>query len=486
MTTGVSPRPLLWLMLGCLAVTFALNANTFFGEWVYDDVPVIVQNPDIQSFADFLKNNRPGRPLRELSLMLDRTVFGMQPAGWHVQQLLWHALNGFLVGMLALRLRMGRGAAFVAALLFLIHPLQVEVVAQLSHRKDSLALALALLALLVWMRTCAAESARRRLLLGMASAGLFVLGCLAKESVVVLPAVFGIYEQLFLPRQQRILTGSLWPGSTIAALGVVAGAAWYLFMGGRERVLTEAGYLLMKSSYFDPVNEWIWLLILLKSWLFMFVRLLWPLDLAIEYVYPLPGGWLDPWVITTLVLIAVAAAVVFFCWRRAPLMAFALLWAGVLWLPVANLWPTAYLAADRYCYAPMVGMALLAGQGAGALLPSRRNLVLSVSTVVLLACAFLTWRQNAVWRSNPALWEQAYRVSPQSVAALNNHGVYLFRQGRSREGLALIEQAARNPYYFEANQNAAMIYQRMGLQDRAAYYLKRAGDPHAGNRFTRY
>lgn len=486
MTTGAPPRLLFWLMLGCLVVTFALYANTFFNEWVYDDVPVIAQNPDIQSLPSFFENNRPGRPLRELSLMLDRTIFGMQPAGWHVQQLLWHALNGFLVGLLAVSLRMGRGAAFVAALLFLVHPLQVEVVAQLSHRKDSLALALALLSLLLWMRTCAVESARRRILFGMASAGLFVLGCLAKESVVVLPVVFCIYEQLFLPRQQRLLTKSLWPISVLSALGVAVGVAWYLFMGGRERVQTEAGYLLMKYSYFEPVNEWTWLPILLKSWLFMFVRLLWPTDLAIEYVYPLPGGWLDPWVLMALALIVVVAAAVTFCWRRHPVVTFALLWAGVLWLPVANLWPTAYFAADRYCYAPMVGMALLAGQGVGALLSFRRNLVLSGALVLLLACALLTWRQNTIWRSNPALWAQAYRVSPQSVTALNNHGVYLFRQGHSREGLSLIEKAAENPYYFEANQNAAMIYQRMGLQDRAAYYLKRAGDPHAGNHFSRY
>lgn len=485
MTTSAPPPLLFWLMLGCLVVTFALYANTFFNEWVYDDVPVIVQNPDIQSLPSFFENNRPGRPLREMSLILDRAIFGMQPAGWHIQHLFWHALNGFLVGFLALRMRIRPITAGLAALIFLVHPLQVEVVANLSHRKDNLALALALLALHLWMSACGADL-RRRMWYGMASVALFVLGCLAKESVVVLPIIVCIYEQLFLPRQDRMITRSLRPVTAIVATGLIAGLVWYLFMGGRKWLLTEVGYQLLRYNYVDSVSEWTWLPILLKSWLFMFSRVVWPVNLAVEYAYPLPQGWFDLWVVGALLLMIGWGVAVVCCWRRSPVAAMALLWIGIFWLPVANLWPSTYFAADRYLYAPLVGIALLAGDGVDTFLPSRRELVLSLSALLLLGGALLSWRQSAVWRSNPALWEQACRVSPESVTALNNHGVHLFRQGHSQEGLALIEKAAQNPYYFEANQNAAMIYKRMGMKERAEYYFKRAGDPHAGNKFTRF
>lgn len=476
-------RPWVFL-LAALVVAFGVYANTFANGWTYDDTPVILQNPDIQSFAGFLANQQPGRPLRELSLMFDRALFGMQPAGWHVQQIFWHGLNGFLVGALLLRLGGGLTAAVLAALVFLVHPLQVEVVAQLSHRKDSLALAFALLAMHAYVTAGGAAAWRRRAGWLLLSGTLFAAGCLAKESVVVLPLVMILYELLFVAREDRLLSRSPRLLLVLAGSGVLGGLAWYLGLGGRDRLLTLAGYQLMKYNYFDPVNEFSYLLILLKSWLFIFLRTLWPADLALEYVYPLPSSVADLWVLGALAMLTAWAAALYFSWKRHPVYAFALGWVACLWLPVANLWPTsAYFAADRYLYAPFAGVAILCGLGAAALARRRQLPALIGAGLLLVALCVLTWRQNAVWKDQLSLWRQAARVSPQSSVALNNYGVQLFRLGQRREGLALIERAAQNPYYYEANANAAQIYQSMGLPDKADYFRRRAGDPHAGQKF---
>lgn len=485
--TGLSAMPrrdLLLLLLGCLVVAYAVYANTFANTWTYDDTPVILQNPDLQSFANFFADSYPGRPLRELSLMLDRAIFGMEPAGWHIQHIFWHALNGFLVGALAVRLGGGMAAAVIAALFFLAHPLQVEVVAQLSHRKDNLALAMALLGVHAWFSAVAAASLRQRLVLAALAATLFVLGGLAKESVVVLPLMLVVWEWLFIDRDRRLL--GRWPQLLLASAvcAVLAGLFWYLFQNGRSQLLTSAGYQLFKYNHFTPVTEWSYLPILLKSWLFMLGKVVWPFDLALEYVYPFPAGWLDPWVLGMLLLLGLSGWGAIVAWKQSPPVCFALLWIVLFWLPVANLWPTsAYFAADRYLYAPMAGVALLAGFGVAAAARRWTKPVLSLTIILLGILSVLTWQQNRVWKDQFSLWQQAARVSPQSSVALNNFGVQLFKVGQPGKGLELIERAAQNPYYYEANLNAMSIYQRKGNREKADFYRQRANDPHAGNKF---
>ena len=141
--------PSLASLLLLLLAAFALFANTFGAEWNYDDFPVIVDNPDVLSFANFFKDQFPGRPLREFTFVIDHALFGMAPAGWHIQHIFWHAFCAWLLWLLAVRLDFGRTVAWITSLFFLVHPLQVETVANLSHRKESLALVFSLLALLV-------------------------------------------------------------------------------------------------------------------------------------------------------------------------------------------------------------------------------------------------------------------------------------------------------------------------------------------------
>jgi hypothetical protein len=118
-----------------LILTYGLYSQTFYNEWTLDDLTVLVNNPDIKSLSGFFENTKPGRPLREFTFLADYTFFGQSPFGYHFQHLFWHWLNGVLIYLLG-------------AVLFLVHPLTVEVGANISHRKDSLSLAFSLLSLL--------------------------------------------------------------------------------------------------------------------------------------------------------------------------------------------------------------------------------------------------------------------------------------------------------------------------------------------------
>ena len=223
-------------LLILLAVAFAVFANTFGAEWSYDDYPVIVENPDILSLSNFFADSYAGRPLREVTFLLDHALFGMQPMGWHIQHIFWHGLCAWLVWLLAMRLDFGRTVAWLAALLFLVHPLQVEAVANISHRKESLALAFSLMALLAYLRGCG-EEGRQRLSWLAAAFGLAGIAYLGKQTAVVLVPMFLVCEWAALPRERWVLLR--WWKLLLAGvvLAGVAFAGWMLVGGGEVRYI---------------------------------------------------------------------------------------------------------------------------------------------------------------------------------------------------------------------------------------------------------
>ncbi|WP_432821838.1 hypothetical protein [Trichloromonas sp.] len=462
-----------------LSAAFALYAGSFGHAWILDDFPVIVNNPDVQSLSGFLADSYPGRPLRELTFLLDHALFGLEPAGWHVQNIFWHALNAWLLFVLAARLGAGRFVAWSAALLFLVHPVQVEVVANISHRKDSLALACILLATLAYLRTVRPEG--RRLVWLAAAVGLALVGWTAKENVLVLPLLWLGYELAFLAPQSRLLLRfPKWLGAA-AVIACAGFFGWYLLAGGMAFHQLEMTRVLAKMTvYLEPGSVAPYFLMVLKSLAFMVGKLVWPLQLAPEYVYPAPSGWLDPWVLAALAILVVYGLLLWRTWRRWPPAFFALLWIGLFWLPTSNLWPLSYFAADRYLYTPTLGLALLTGLVVERWCPRRNFLPMQVMALGLLACGLLTWQQNRVWATPLSLWSQAVRVAPESTSALNNLGGAYLQLGQLEKSLEYFHKAARNfdnpmPWY-----NLGRVYEQLGDRDKAIFNYRSFlafGDP---------
>jgi hypothetical protein len=449
-------------MLLLMAGAYLLFANTFGNAWTYDDFPVIVQNPDIRSLAGFLKDSYPGRPLREITFLLDHALFGLKPAGWHIQQIFWHGLNAGLLFVLVRRLKGSSAMAWIASLLFLAHPIQVEVVANISHRKDSLALAFSFLSLLTYIGACEARHSRRFWLF-LGAAGAAAVAYSAKQNAIVLPAIFLAYEMAYLPAEERML---LRFKKVLAALFTAGGAGalyWFFLSGAMKDRYWEIQGLLSKLDYFSGADEGVFFAVVLKSWVFMFLKMLWPLDLGVEYTYSVPTSWSDPWVVCAVGIVGLYALLLWIAHGRWPMVFLALVWSGAFWLPTSNLLlPLAYLSADRYLYAPSVGFFILAGIVLGKALAHRKVAggIAAVSLVAVLST--LTWRQNQVWSSPLTLWTNAVKVSPSSSYALTYLGTVYLNEGEAFKAIPLLRKATKNPYNFAAKERLNAAYGRMG------------------------
>lgn len=448
-----------------LLFVFCLFANTFGHGWTLDDFPVVVENPDIRSLSAFFRDSYPGRPLRELTFLLDHALFGDAPAGYHIQSIFWHGLNAALVFFLVRALQGGPAVAWLAALFFLVHPLQVEVVANISNRKDSLALAFSLLALLAYIKACTSE---KRLSWLAAAGALATVAWYGKQNAVVLPVLFAAYEWVFLPPEKRFLFrhGRFWLIVCIA--GFVAGIAWFFFFGGQELFLAIIPGVLAKVNVgLAGKSVAIYFLVALKAWAFMAMKLFVPLSLGPEYVFPAPKGWLDPWVVAAIAGLAGYGALLVVSFRRAPLVFWALVFTALFWLPVSNLWPLSYFAADRYLYAPSVGFCILLAWVIDRLTGTIPPLRHVIAIVLIAVLAVLTWHQNGVWRSHLTLWAQGVKVSPQSTSALNNLGGAWLQSGDLPKAVEYFQKAAANfndpmPYY-----NLGQTLERMGEKEKA-------------------
>lgn len=406
-TVGRSTRG--YLLAAMLLATFVVYGNTFRNNWSYDDIPVVVENSDAHSFAGFLENKRPGRPLRELTYIPEYKLFGDKPAGYRVQQLLWHGANGFLLVLLLQALGVETMAALLAGLLFLVHPLQVESVANISHRKELLALFFCLATLFLYRRLLASEG-KKRLVFAAAGLGTFGLSLLANQTAISFPAVLVLYELLFVPKERRFLVR--YPLLAGACAAIAAGGAFYLLRGlfTADQLLT----VYSKNNFVASKSYYPLFMGVMKSFGFYLSKILVPIGLAPEYAVKFsedffqPAAWGGMALLVALAAVGVAAA------RKAPLLSFGLGWFLILYLPVSNLVPAGYMIADRYLYMPLAGIAIILAWGAQKL---RMPAVHAALGAVLVLFAGLTMVQNSYWYDEHTLWRHAAEVDPGSTWA---------------------------------------------------------------------
>lgn len=423
------------LLVFFLLVTVTVYGNTFFNQWTYDDIPVVLKNPDAHSLAGFARNTMPGRPMRELTYIPDHLLFGDQPAGYRIQQLAWHGVNGLLLVTLLHALGVELPFALMGALLFLVHPLQSESVASIAHRKELLALFFALGAALCFVGSFAAAGGRR-LALWLAALAAYGGALLANEATVTLPLVALLYEWLMVEPGKRVLLRR----PLVAFLFLVAAGAALMY---RFRGLLAPEHLLTvySKNSFGASESYLPLFMgAMKAFGFYLSKIVLPVRLAPEYVFRLSESLWQPWALLSLGLLAAVASAAVFLRRRLPLVSFGIGWFLIFWLPVSNLVPVAYLAADRYMYLCLPGVGLVL---AGCLQRWPHRRFVGASCLVIVVFAGLTVIQNGYWRSEHTLWRHAVTVNPDSTWVRETVGLSYLLTGDYNQAAAQAREALR-------------------------------------------
>ena len=418
------------LLLPPALAAAAVYAATLGHGFLYDDVWKIQQLAPFAGAVDPALLLRP-RGLTHLVHQADAALWGVRPFGFHLTNLLLHAAASALAALAAAALGAGRRAALLAGLLFALHPVHVEAVAQFTNRKDLLAMVFAALALVLW---------RRRGWLVWAGA----LACLALAVSAKEVAAAGVAPMLVLadllpldgdppPWRARLRRAAL-RAVPFAVVAVVALAA--IGPGAIARGFEPTAISRVTEGRFDAYPQ------VAAAGLAALPDqgrlLVFPRRLSADWRAPAADGFADhrPWFGIALAL-ALAAAFVWLLRRGRPLAAWAVARPLVTWLPASNLVPlTPFFVAERYLYVPSFGACLLFGLAAAATLDtarSRRRLATAAVALILALAAVRTWTRTADWSSEAALWESALAAGQDTVRArLNLGNAHRFRGETSR------------------------------------------------------
>ncbi len=450
-----------WLTPFAVAALAAIVAlPSLCNRFVYDDVPVIVQNKLVHSLSatpaiwssSYWPVGMLYRPLTIQLFNLEWVLGGERSRVFHGVSILLAALTAILVWRLASRLLPPLGAA-VAAALFAVHPVHVEAIANVVGQSELLVAVFALLAIeryLVW-RDEGALGPRRRLLL----AGLTLLAIFSKETGYVVPLLLGVAElcRFRPPRRAVVPMFVLQLGAVTAALLIRLSVLGNLAGEVPAASLTGLGLPARTLGMLTIVPEWTRLLV-------------WPVHLQGEYGPPalsLTDAALGPRLLGATILIG-AFALLVWGWRREKTVALGLLWAAAALLPVSNLLAvTGLILAERTLFLPSVGavlvVAAVAGVAASRLAEAPRGVraaAAAAGIALVVAAAVRSAERATVWKTQSVFFARLVEDAPRAYLAHNVASRFYLGEKRYSEA----EREARRA--FELYRKDAQVHYQFG------------------------
>lgn len=366
------------------------------------------------------------RPLAQWSLLLNwglnAAIVGRGDVAWtfHAVNVLLHALASVLAFLWLARLGLPRTVALVAALLFAVHPIHSEAVANVTGRSEPQALVLGLLFLL------AMRSGRTLL------AALLFLGALwSKESAIAFLPIAVVAEILVPPPDASgEATGSRRRWLRFAPSAFVL-LAWFVLrsiaLGGAHPKIAYADNPVASASAIVRV-----LTACAVQLRYLGLELL-PLRQSPDYAFaetvPVERV-LDPSVLGFVVLLAAAGLAAFAWRRRAPIVALCVLGYALAFSTTSNfLFPVGALLAERLAYVPSLFVCVLLALGIDVVAKQRTTVLASVVALLCAAGTFATVRQNRIWRDEATFVREAAREAPRSAKTRRNLGLALEEAG---------------------------------------------------------
>jgi hypothetical protein len=453
--SSVMARP--WLMaclLGLLTlIVFLPTIACDFVNW--DDNAYVYRNPVVlegittrgvtAAFTRVMFHN--WAPLTILSYQADASLYGARPAGYHLTNVLLHAVAVGLFAVALGRMTGAPGRSAAAVLLFAIHPLRVESVAWVAERKDVLSVLFLAVALLAYERYCRRPCGWRYAAVCTA----MLASLLAKATLVTLPALLLLVDvwpmgRLRVPGGPRVTTAAAarypacsWQWVLVEKLPLLALSALFIAITllTQERATQVSTTLpLLTNRVPNSVHA-------IACYL---VDTVLPVRMHPAHIHPGPAGWPPMSIGLSLALLAAVGACAWLAARREPAVAWGLLWFLIALSPTLGIVVQQgfQARADRFTYVPHIGLMIAIVWGAAAAADRLRVPQWTWAIVLLAAavgCVAADRRQIAVWKDSETLWSHVLTIDPDNPIAYNNLGTAFYERGLVRESVPFFERS---------------------------------------------
>lgn len=463
----------LFVILG----TFYIYSRALTGPFIWDDEHFVLRNPSVKSVERVPEyftsketfamegNFAIYRPLRNISYLLDYLLFGLNPFGFHLVNLLLHIQNMILMAYLVRLMTGSRFASIVSSVFFAFHPVQTEAVSWIKGRDDLIATFFYLASLALYIK------GREKKSLYRGSVIFFALALLSKETALTLPLIIFLYNLHFPEKGDKKV--SYHPYIYISLLYLLLRT----IVVGRVGQTEHWGGSFLTAFY----TNWTGMVYYLKLLFF-------PVNLCADYLmFPVRTTLFDPYVLGALfiILLLLGAALISFRGGNR-LLSFSIFWFFITLLPVSNIVPIQIIIAERFLYLPSIGMFI----GAAVLLGNLKDgfqktgfgnsvLIFLISGVSLFL-ASMTVDRNHVWTDEHLFWKDVAAKSPGNPRAWHNLASEYQNEGRISEAISLYQKSLMMDYHSpETHYQLGRIYRGMGEEEKALseFYAALEDDP---------
>ncbi|MDE0420331.1 MAG: tetratricopeptide repeat protein [Gammaproteobacteria bacterium] len=439
-------------VLACVSYYPSLAGGFVWDDFVFTEAPVVQAASGIWNIwfspAD-IRDEGHYWPIVYTTFWLEHKLWGLDPLGYRIVNLVLHLVNSLLVWRLMGRLSVP-GAWLIAAV-FAVHPVHVESVAWIIERKDVLSGLFYLTAFLAWIRFAETPTVKGYLL----ALALFVAGMLSKSVVVTLPAALLVWHWWRQGNIKPVDGARLAPFFLVGFAISLADLAFYT-----SRFSFDVAYSLPERPLIAARALW-----------FYAEKLVWPADLAVIYpLWEIDVGDVRAWF--HVAAAALLAGALWFCRHRigrGPL-AGALFFAVTL-APVLGFVDFGFmqfsLVADRFQYLASIGLiAVVLGcltHGARRLTPMAQRGAVALAAIAVAALGGLTWQQAGVYRDEITFFGHIVSHNPTARDAQFSLGSALLEAGRLEEAEQALQRAVEaDPQHRGALQSLAELARRRG------------------------
>lgn len=456
-----------FLIMVLIISTLLAYANTFESPFVFDDFNVIVKNNphlhikelSVDAFKTLItKADGRKRPLSIITLALNYYYGGKNTFGYHVVNIKIHILTGIFLFFLLITIQrqamkadekalpekplplsefMPAGIAFLAALIWLLHPLQTNAVTYIVQRMTSLSAMFSILSLLLYIKGRIFMRAGRSGLAACLLAGCFLTGVgalLSKENGAMLPVCILLYEWYFFQNLRPIPPKHLLAGGLLVA--VVMGVATYFFLGSSPLDRILAGY----DQWNFTLPQRVLTEYRVIAFYFSLMAFPHPSRLMVDYDYPISQSFIDP--PTTLIsacLVLMLVIVAVYSAKKHRLFSFCLLWFLINLVIESSIIGIEIIYEHRL-YLPSMMIFFISVYLACHHI-RRKWAAAAGILVVALVLGTWTYQRNQVWASDIKFWQDCAHKSPKDARPIQNLAYALAQKGRHEQAVRYYRQS---------------------------------------------
>ena len=452
-----------------LLLTAGLYVVSIQGGFIWDDVSYIINNhlitaPGGLSKIWFSKESPDYWPFSYTVIWLEWRLWEHTPFAFHIVNIVLHLICTTLVYKILLRLNLKW--AWLAALIFAIHPVNVETVSWIFQIKTLLACLFGFLATLYFIKSQETKQ-RTNYLVALCS---FVIGLLSKSTIVTLPAFLLILDCIALPSKFRVIRRIL-PFLTISA--IIGGISlWFNLnnsMGGQH--LNDAT-LLEKVTNAGQAY-----------WFYIFKALA---PVTTVFVYPKPFANANIPMLVFLAFTAIAIPV-FLLVRPHKLFTPTIAYFSITILPVLGFIDIYFMkfspVADHWQYFSIIGIIVLVSEGFRLLYQQAdRRLAIVVILIYLTALLTLNIHSQSRFADEKTMWLRTIKQNPNAWFCYNNLGnIYYNAKNKDSAGFYYKKAVELAPHIAEVNYNLGTLLFQQQQYNVALPFLKAALDLEPGN-----